>query len=118
VNLDMVGRPIDPGKRQIVVEHDPGLRVLTNDEASRSWANRLAAQVELAGLKVKEGPIFGSDYIPFEAAGYPCVGLFDGADEQPFYHTGDDRPEAVDTGYTARAAGAVIGLILGDEARR
>lgn len=114
INLDMVGRPIDADRREIVVEHDPGMRIRTNDAPSRAWANRLARSVRAAGLSVKEGPIYGSDYLPFEAAGYACVGLFDGADREPFYHTGDDRLEDVDPIYCARAAGAVVELIRAD----
>lgn len=114
INLDMVGRPMDADRREIVVEHDPGMRVRSNDGASRAWANWLARSVRAAGLTVKEGPIYGSDYLPFEAAGHACVGLFDGADREPFYHTGDDRLEDVDPVYCARAAAAVIELIRAD----
>jgi bacterial leucyl aminopeptidase len=111
INIDMIGRPIDESKRRIVVEHDPGLRVQENDARSREWADRLFAAIKASGLEPVEGSIYGSDYIPFEAAGYPCVGLFDGADNQPFYHTSDDVLEEVDLDYCSSAASAVLALL-------
>ncbi len=115
INLDMVGRPDDPDGLRIFAEHDPGLRVRDNDAPSRAWADRLFRAAERAGLKPEEGPIYGSDYIPFEAAGYACIGLYDGADDQPFYHSGTDTPDGVDVDYTAKAASAVLRLLLDPE---
>lgn len=112
INLDMVGHPIDPGRRRVVVEHDPGLRTPDNDAGSRSWADRLLRAARRTRLEAVEGPIYGSDYIPFEAIGVPCVGLYDGADGQPFYHTGDDSPAVVDPAYCAEVARLVVGAVL------
>lgn len=115
VNLDMVGRPDDEAGLRIFAEHDPGLRVRENDAASRAWADRLFRAAERAGLRPEQGPIYGSDYIPFEAAGFACIGLYDGADDQPFYHSGTDTPDGVDAEYTAKAARAVAALAIGAE---
>lgn len=112
INMDMVGHPIDPDRREIFIEHDPGLSSRDNDAPSRAWTDRLLRACEKTDLRAKEGPIFGSDYIEFEKVGYPCVGLFDGADTQPFYHSSDDDISTVDPAYTAKAASIVLGAIL------
>jgi hypothetical protein len=34
--------------------------------------------------------------MPFEGKGVPCIGLFDGAADAPFYHSVDDTTANVD----------------------
>lgn len=111
INLDMIAHPMDEDGRALVVERDQGLRVPDNDEASASWASRLDAHVRDAGLVPQPGPLYGSDYTPFEAIGVPCVGLFDGADKAPFYHDEADSIDRVDAGFTAAASAATLSLV-------
>jgi hypothetical protein len=55
--------------------------------------------------------MYGSDYMPFEANGVVCVGLFDGADKAPFYHDEADTIDRVDPAYCAAATGATLALV-------
>ncbi|QDT14020.1 M28 family metallopeptidase [Alienimonas californiensis] len=132
-NLDMVGHSSPPGpdgdappptfpertaapdaagaRRSIYVESDQGLDSPDNDAASQRWGDRLEQIVYGYGLGVSRGPLYGTDYLPFETAGYPAVGLYDGADTEPFYHNADDLPAVVDADYHARAASATLELV-------
>ena len=133
VNMDMVGRSSPPGPdgdapeptfppvtaapdaagepRAIYVESDEGHAVPTNDAASQKWGDRLEAIVYRYGLGVSRGKLYATDYMPFEAAGYPAVGLYDGSDTEPFYHNAADTPAVVDADYHARAASAALDLV-------
>lgn len=90
INLDMVGYAADPKNPSIVIEID-------SVEPSRQFGKQMAAAAG-AGLKTSFGPIYSSDYMPFEHFGYVCVGLFDGADGEPFYHTQNDTLDKVSSG--------------------
>ena len=133
VNLDMIGYSSPPGpdgdapppafpavaaapdaageRRSIYVESDQGLETAANDAASRRWGDRLHRLVYRYGLGVSRGPLAQTDYMPFEAAGFPAVGLYDGADTEPFYHNSDDVPAVVDADFHARAASAALDLV-------
>lgn len=111
INLDMIGHPMDEAGKVIVVEHDPGLRDRENDEGSLAWAGRLIDHARTAGLDPIAGEMYGSDYMPFEANGVVCVGLFDGADTADFYHDEADTPDKVDSAYCASATAATLALI-------
>ncbi|NNJ24935.1 M28 family metallopeptidase [Alienimonas chondri] len=133
MNLDMVGHSSPPGpegdapepnfpaitaapdavgaRRSIYVESDQGLSTPANDAASREWGDRLEQIVYRYGLGVSRGKLYGTDYLPFEKAGYAAVGLYDGADTEPFYHNADDLPSVVDADYHARAASAALELV-------
>jgi esterase/lipase superfamily enzyme len=112
LNLDMVGHPIDPKRPAIVVERDAGNARRDNDAASAAVADRIEALAAGAGLRVKRGNIYASDYMPFEQLGFACVGLFDGADDRPFYHSRDDTPDQVDIRYCASATRLALATLL------
>jgi Peptidase family M28 len=97
VNLDMVGHPVDPADPTIIVERDRGLPH-GNDAASLMYGQQLAAAAG-SKMKTKAGWIVDSDYVHFQECDYVCVGLYDGADNQPFYHTSNDTPDKVNTGF-------------------
>lgn len=111
VNLDMIGHPMDEAGRVLFVDRDMGLKRPENDAASVAWAERLEAHVREAGLVPEADPMYGSDYIPFEALGVVCVGLFDGADTAPFYHDTTDAIEQVNVDYCAAATAAALALV-------
>ena len=133
VNLDMVGYSSPPGpdgdappptfppvtaapdaagdRRSVYVESDQGLKVPGNDAASKRWGDRLERIVYGYGLGVSRGPLYGTDYLPFEAAGFPAVGMYDGADTEPFYHNAADTPEKVDADYHARVTSAALEIV-------
>ena len=111
MNLDMIGHPMDDAGRALIVDRDQGLRSPDNDDVSVAWAVRLEDHVAEVGLEPSPGRMYGSDYMPFEANGVVCVGLFDGADEAPFYHDVTDTIDQVDASYCAAAARAALALV-------
>jgi Zn-dependent M28 family amino/carboxypeptidase len=91
VNLDMVGHvdPIRP--TNIMVEYDQGNSAGLNDAAAKAFGLQMAQHAaDYTKLNVEHTDIWSSDYMPFEARGFPCIGLYDGAADAPFYHTIDD----------------------------
>ena len=113
VNMDMIGHPTDPERLEVVVENDSGNRRPENDAPSLAFAERMRkAAAAFTGLKTTPGPLYASDYMPFEAEGFPCVGVFDGADKKPFYHTDEDAPEIVDAQYAAEVVRMVLATTL------
>lgn len=113
INMDMIGHPMDRAGRDVLVESDQGNRRRENDAPSRAFAARMTKAATLhTKLKPKPGPIYGSDYMPFEAQGFVCVGLFDGADKAPFYHTDSDNIDVVDARYAAEVLKIVVATVL------
>ena len=111
LNLDMVGHPEKTVASSIVIEQ--AMAGTPNDLESQALA---ADMVQLAALYTnlgtRLGPIYSSDYMPFEHYGYICNGLFDGADHQPFYHTSNDTVDKVDTSACTQVARLVIATAL------
>ena len=97
VNLDMVGH-VDPQRPiNIVVEYDMGNADPRNDAAAKAFGLQMAQHAaDYTGMTVEHTDIWSSDYMPFEAKGYPCIDLYDGAADAPFYHTTQDKMAQVD----------------------
>lgn len=112
VNLDMVGfAKAEPAN--IVVEYDHGNRVLENDQTAAAYGAILGSLAQTAGgLSAKYTDIWNSDYMPFEAKGYPCVGLYDDGAEEPFYHSTRDTTDNVNKEKLASVARSVLATIL------
>ena len=137
VNLDMVGHSSPPGPdgdappptfpaaaappdaagnpRSVYVEsefvREKTIRPAARRAVSKAWGDRLEAAVKSYGLGVSRGPLYGTDYLPFEAAGFPAVGMYDGADTEPFYHNAADLPAVVDPDYHARVTSAALEIV-------
>ena len=97
LNLDMLGHPPATPSGPLIIEYDQGNAVATNDAAAArhgQQAARLAAT--FTNLATEHTDIWDSDYMPFEAQGYPCIGFYDGGVEAPEYHSTADIPEAMD----------------------
>jgi hypothetical protein len=93
VNLDMVGHVDTHPQRatNIVVEYDQGNKSTKNDAAAKMFGLQMAQLVaDYTSMTVEHTDIWASDYMPFEAKGYPCIGLYDGASDEPFYHKTTD----------------------------
>jgi hypothetical protein len=116
LNMDMIAHPVEPGT--LVVESDDGNQRPENDAPSRAISARMcAAASAYTGLQTRAGPIYGSDYMPFEAQGFACAGAFDGADTAPFYHTEEDRPDLIDAAYLADVVRMMLATVLDLAAR-
>lgn len=112
LNLDMVGFA-DSNPPNIVVEYDSGNLVAENDEAAARFGATLSSLAKaVGGFSVKNTNIWNSDYMPFEAKGYPCVGLYDDGAEQPFYHSTGDTIANVNKDKLAGTARTVLATIL------
>lgn len=108
LNMDMIGYqdPARPGR--IVVEYDQGNRHPGNDAAAKAFGALMAqAAADYTTLEVEHTDIWNSDYIPFEAKGYPCIGVFE-ATENPGYHKTTDTLGALDMNHLAEVAKMVL----------
>jgi Zn-dependent M28 family amino/carboxypeptidase len=110
VNLDMVGRPPEDGS--VTVERDLGNAVPGNDAASQAFAAVMAqAAADHTALPVRLGPIYSSDYMPFEARGHVTIGAYEG-EGNPHYHRTSDTPETLDYGYLADVTRFTLATLL------
>lgn len=112
LNLDMLGhrpaRPADP----MYIEYDQGNALPGNDAAARAYgleAARLAAA--LTTLQTEHSDIWDSDYMAFEARGYPCIGLYDGGAEGSDYHSTSDTPGNVDFDRLQQATRLTVAIL-------
>jgi len=113
INMDMVGHPENPSNPTIIVEHDIGNHVRTNDAPSLAFANQMTqAAADYTTLQTTLGPIYSSDYMPFEYLGYVCIGAYDGADVEPFYHTANDTIDKVNMGFCGEVTRMVLATVL------
>ena len=72
------------------MEYDQGNRHPGNDAAARAYGLLMAqAAADYTTLEVEHTDIWNSDYMPFEAKGYACIGAYEGG-ENPYYHKSTD----------------------------
>jgi Zn-dependent M28 family amino/carboxypeptidase len=118
VNMDMCGETgflsnsnttfidIDDGSTGIVEE---------NNEMSQLFGQKMEQYAkDYTELDVEFDPIFASDYMPFEARGYVCIGAYDGSaiDENPHYHTQLDVPENLNMPFLTSVTKMVLAFAL------
>ena len=119
INLDMVGySPL--GQQIINIEREigntgtPCNKVSSNDKDSEAFAHSME---EIAciytNLTTIKGPIYDSDYCPFENRGYVVTGLYDeGQCNNPHYHSSNDLPSDLDMGYITSVTKLIVATIL------
>ncbi len=113
INLDMVGNP--PSKKGIIIERDMGNQISTNDQDSQNFAHFIEQMtVNLTNLQVIPGPIYNSDYMPFEAQGYVVVGIYDGGESNPSYHSKTDILSTINFEYTVSIAKIVLATVINE----
>lgn len=113
INLDMIGHPENPADPTIIIEQDIGNDVAANDAPSQNFAMQMVqAAADYTKIKTSLGPIYSSDYMPFEHFGYVCIGAYDGADSLPFYHTVNDTLDKVDISFCTEVTRMVLATIL------
>jgi Zn-dependent M28 family amino/carboxypeptidase len=119
INLDMVGYP-PLGQQIINIEREMGNtdspcnRVSSNDADSETFAHSMEEIASVyTNLTAIKGPIYGSDYCPFENRGYVVAGLYDeGQRNNPHYHSSDDLPSDLDMGYITSVTKLIVATIL------
>ena len=119
INLDMVGYPPRNGKTTVTVERDIGNKVTTNDKDSQAFADMMEQMaLDYTDLDVILGPIYDSDYMPFEALGYVTIGCYDGGAtvENTHYHSVTDDISFVNMGYVVSVAKMVLASVLKEAA--
>lgn len=119
INLDMVGySPL--GQQIINIEREigntgtPCNKVSSNGKDSEAFAHSME---EIAciytNLTTIKGPIYDSDYCPFENRGYVVTGLYDeGQCNNPHYHSSNDLPSDLDMGYITSVTKLIVATIL------
>jgi Zn-dependent M28 family amino/carboxypeptidase len=113
-------RPGRPSARSgtLTIERDAGNRVAANDAASHALADRMRRLARrYTGLPTRFGPIYGSDYLPFEARGFTVAGLYEG-EGYPAYHTTRDTAEKVNFAYLRDVARLTLATVLNEEQGR
>jgi len=105
INLDMVGWHPPNADAPIVIEYDQGNEAQGNDAAARHFAE-MSAQMAAAytTLNSEHTDIWDSDYMPFEAQGFPCIGFYDNGADSAEYHSTADVPDLVDYGRLEQVA--------------
>jgi len=109
LNLDMLARRRDTSDAPLFIEVDQGNATPANDRAAEAYgalAARLAA--EHTSLATAHTDIWDSDYMPFEAQGFPCIGFYDGGAEAPEYHSSSDGTDRLDWHRLEQAARLVV----------
>ena len=77
----MVGPPSPLNQKKVIIERDIGNIVSSNDSDSQAFGRIMEeAAARYNDLEVNFGPIYDSDYMPFEALGYTVVGVYDGGE--------------------------------------
>ncbi|NKX43446.1 M28 family metallopeptidase [Roseicyclus persicicus] len=99
VNLDMLGRTGPEPGAPFWIEADEGNLRAENDAAAQA-AGEIAALMAArhTDFTIARSDIWNSDYMPFEAEGYPAIGFYDGGavEGDPAYHTTGDTVDGVD----------------------
>ncbi len=114
INLDEVGYP--PPDFSIIVERDEGNAVSSNDPASQAFGSVMAQMAaDYTSMPVQLGPIYGSDYMPFEARGYVVIGAYEAGDN-PNYHQSTDTAPTVNFAYVAEATRMTLATVLKEAA--
>lgn len=112
INMDMISfnSPGEPSR--IIVEFDQGNKVAENDAEAERYGKVMAqAAADYTSLEVSHTDIWNSDYMPFEARGYVCIGAFESS-ENPFYHKTTDTIDKIDFPHFTEAVKMVLATIV------
>ena len=111
----MVGNPPRNRKTTVTVERDIGNKVTINDKDSIAFADVMEQMaLDYTDLDVVLGPIYDSDYMPFEALGYVTIGCYDGGAtvENTHYHSVTDDICFVNIDYVVSVTKMVLAAVL------
>ena len=120
VNMDMCSEPgflstlttanvdIDDGQTGVVS---------SNNEASQNFGLLMKNLAETyTNLSIEFDPIDASDYMPFEARGYVCIGAYDGAakSSNPHYHSDTDVINNLDMSLLTNITKMTLAFVLSE----
>ena len=107
INLDMVAFQTPHGPTWCV-EYDQGNHHPGNDPAAKAFGLLMAqAAADYTNLAIEHTDIWNSDYMPFEAKGYACIGVYEGG-ENPHYHKTTDTAATVNPSHLAEVSKMVL----------
>jgi hypothetical protein len=89
--------------------------VSDNNEASMNFGQEMEQTAkDYTDLEVEFDPIDASDYMPFEARGYICIGAYDGSAKanNPHYHSSTDIPSNLDMDFLTSVTKMVLSFVL------
>lgn len=120
VNLDMCAEAgFLVSNNATNVDIDDGGSVSSNDEASQILGEKLEQMATdyVPGLNVvNQWPIADSDYVPFEARGYVCIGAYDGSaiPGNSHYHSETDLLSNLDMDLLTSVTKMVLAFALSE----
>jgi hypothetical protein len=91
--------------------------VETNNQESIKFGSKMKNIAELyTTLKVDFDPIDASDYMPFEARNYVCIGAYDGSAvrQNPHYHSSTDVPSNLNIPFLTSVTRMVLAFVLNE----
>lgn len=120
VNLDMCSEPgFLTTKCTTNIDVDDGTTgtVSTNNEASQLLGQKMEKMaIDYTNLKVEYDPIAYSDYMPFEAREYVCIGAYDGSavEQNHHYHSETDVPSNLDLDFLTSVTKMTLAFALSE----
>ena len=110
-NIDEVGGVAGIVNNSVRCERDQAIPS-SNNAASAVYTDTLAALTGLyTGLNTTLTSAYGSDYIPFQQAGYVITGYYEG-NESSYVHSASDNLAHLDTSYVFEISKAVTAAVL------
>ncbi|MDH0675665.1 M20/M25/M40 family metallo-hydrolase [Empedobacter sp. GD03861] len=111
LNIDEVGGVANKVNSTIVCEQDES-NPTSNNAISAELTNKMANIFPLyTTLKTEISNAYSSDYMPFQAVGYPITGLFE-KNETPYAHTAQDIIDNMDLNYLTEVAKGALATLL------
>ncbi len=111
INLDMISYKQPGAEARITVEYDQGNERPDNNAASQAFAMTMAqAAADYTSLAVVHTDIWNSDYLPFEAKGFVCIGVYNAYDN-PYYHKTTDTLDHIDLANFTEAVKMVLATV-------
>jgi Zn-dependent M28 family amino/carboxypeptidase len=111
LNIDEVGGVAGAANDMITCERDQRAPA-ENDAASSAYTDTLAALSRAyTRLETRIDRAYGSDYLPFQSAGYVITGFYE-TNESRFPHTPNDVLENMDPEYVTQVARATVAAAL------
>jgi hypothetical protein len=120
VNLDMcanTGFLSTNNTTNIDIDDGTTGSVSTNNEASQILGQKMEQMaVDYTDMRVEYDPIAYSDYMPFEARGYVCIGAYDGSaiEKNKHYHSDTDIPSNLNMDFLTSVTRMVLAFALSE----
>ena len=111
LNIDQVGGIAGQINNTITCERDQSTPTVNNLQ-SNSFASQMRNYYGLySPLQTVSGPVYSSDYVPFQRNGEVVVGIFE-TNETPYGHSADDLLVNMDPVYVYNVTKGATGTIL------